>query len=101
MALPLQQSGDRVLQLLQTGWKALLDPILDRAQNSSLILKEISLANGTTVVRHGLDKKLSGWKVVRQRAAASIYDAQDGNPNPATTLILISSAAVVVDLEVF
>lgn len=101
MSLPLQKSEDRVLQLLQSLWKTILDPIVDRAQNNSLILTEVSLANGTTTVKHNLNKKLSGWKIVRQRAAASIYDAQDGNPNPATTLILVSNAAVIVDLEVF
>lgn len=101
MSLPLQKSEDRVLQLLQSLWKTILDPIVDRAQNNSLILTEVPLVNGTTTVKHSLNKKLSGWKIVRQRSAAAIYDAQDGNPNPNTTLLLVSDADVVVDLEVF
>lgn len=100
-SLPIYHSDNKDFKLLQTAWRSVLEPILKRPQNHSTILKEVSLAIGTNVIKTTLDRKLQGWKLVRQRSSASIYDAQDGNPNPQTTLILISSADVVVDIEVF
>lgn len=101
MALPLFTTSIKELSLLQTQWKSQIDPLLADPVNSNIVLKNISLVTGTNAVNHMLGRKLQGWKIVRQRAAASIYDNQDNNQNPASTLILISSAPVVVDLEVF
>lgn len=95
------QNDDQAFQLMQNSWSSQINPIINRAQNQSNILKKIALINGTTVVNHLLGKNLNGWKIVRQRASASIYDAQDTNQTPNLTLVLISSAAVVVDIEVF
>lgn len=89
------------LPLMQTRWAAILDPLIANPPNSPTILKNVLLSNGTTVVNHLLGQTLQGWKVIRQRAAASIYDAQDNNQTPDITLVLISNAAVSVDLEVF
>jgi hypothetical protein len=100
-SLPFFETDNKELSMLQTRWISIIDPVLRRPQNQSLILKDVSLINGTNTIRTNLDQKLQGWKIVRQRAAASIYDAQDGNPNPATSLILVSNANVVVDIEVF
>lgn len=84
-----------------TLWASQLDPILASPQNNSSILKSVPLISGSNVVNHLLGKNLQGWKLVRQRAAATIYDAQDSNQTPALTLVLVSSAPVVVDIEVF
>lgn len=89
------------LSLMQTSWAAQLDPILANPTNSSLILQKVELIAGTNTINHKLGQKLQGWKLTRQRAPASIYDAQDGNQRPELTLVLISSAPVVIDLEVF
>lgn len=101
MALPLFQTQIRELSLLQTKWKGELDPLLAKPEAQSLILKEISLSSGSNTVNHLLGRKLQGWKVVRQRASASIYDTQDSNQMPELTLLLTSNNPVVVDLEVF
>jgi hypothetical protein len=101
MQLPLFQTAIKELSLLQTRWKSLLDPFLASSSAQSSILPQISLINGTTIVNHKLGRKLTGWSIIRQRASASIYDTQDSNQTPNLTLTLVSSAAVVVDLEVF
>lgn len=100
-SLPQFQSDDRTFQMMQNQWATTLNPIITRAQNNSLILKSISLQSGANSINHLLGRKLQGWKIVRQRAAASIYDDQDSNPTPNLTLALVSDADVVVDLEVF
>ena len=86
---------------MQSAWKAVLDPVITLPQNSARILQNVALINGTNTIAHGLNRKLQGWSLTRKRAAAEIYDEQDDNPNPETTLILISDAAVTVNLEVF
>lgn len=101
MALPIFKDSNQSLMLLQTNWKSQLDPVLSNPTIQNLILKNVQLANGTTVINHLLGHKLRGWKIVRQRAAASIYDNQDSNQTPQLTLILISNASVSVDIEVF
>lgn len=99
--LPIFQGGNKDLMLLQNTWSALLNPFLQRPQNKSIILQNISLSAGSNTIQTGLNRTLQGWNLVRQRSAASIYDNQDSNQSPTTTLILVSSAAVSVDIEVF
>lgn len=88
-------------EIAQDRWAAQLEPMLANPSNNSLILKKVALINGTTTINHLLGRKLQGWKIVRQRAAASIYDVQDSNQTPELTLKLVSNAAVTVDIEVF
>lgn len=95
------QSIDAVFTQMQTLWSAQLNPLLNRPQNLSTILPKVSLAIGDNTISHTLGRALAGWNIVRIRAAATIYDKQDSNTNPAVSLILNSSAAVVIDLEVF
>lgn len=97
MALPQRLP---LIQMAQQ-WASQLDPIVANPTTNPGLLKNVSLIAGTTVVNHLLGRALQGWKLTRQRAAASIYDQQDTNPTPQLTLVLVSSAPVVVDLEVF
>ncbi len=101
MQLPYYQITDQPTNLMETKWKSILDPFLANPSLQSVILSNVSLINGTTVVNHMLGRKLQGWKIVRIRALATVYDTQDSNPHPSLTLTLVSSAAVSVDLEVF
>jgi hypothetical protein len=89
------------LQMLQTRWRSILNPLLANPTNNASILKNVSLKTGTNTVNTLLGQKLQGWSIVRQRGAASIYDQQDSNQSPELTLILVSSANVSVDLAVF
>lgn len=89
------------LAQIDTKWPEQLDPLLKNPLNSASILKNQSLQAGSNTINHLLGTPLQGWYVIRQRAAATIYDLQDNNQMPQLTLILNSSAPVVVDLVVF
>lgn len=82
-------------------WASQINPIISRAQNNSLIIKNVELSIGINTINHGLGQKLQGWNLTRKRGPASIYDAQDTNQMPQLTLTLVSDAAVSIDLEVF
>lgn len=97
MLLPQQLDWNQA----RTRWKAILDVLLGNPSLNSQILDNVALANGTTTVNHGLGRTLTGWRVIRINGAATIYDKQDTNSMPDLTLILTSSAAVIVSLEVF
>lgn len=89
------------LELMQTQWAQQLNPIIANPTVNNLILKNVSLTTGTNVINHKLGRNLQGWKPTRIRASATFYDQQDTNQTPQLTLVLISSADVIVDLEVF
>lgn len=89
------------LPLLQTKWASILNPLLGNPSLNSVILPNVNLVNGSNTINHTLGRALMGWRLIRVRAAATIYDTQDSNPMPSLTLLLTSNAAVTVDLEVF
>ncbi len=97
MKLPQKQP----IELMQTSWAQMIEPILSLPANNNLLLKKVSLINGTNVINHRLGRILQGWKPTRIRGPASFYDQQDSNQTPQLTLVLVSDADVVVDLEVF
>lgn len=101
MSLPQFQNGDRVFQMMQNAWSAIIDPFLANPSLKSNILKSVALASGSNTINHLLGRKLQGWRLVRVRANATVYDNQDSNQNPAQTLILVASADVTCDIEVF
>lgn len=99
--LPQFQDDDRTLQMLQNSWASMINPVLNNPLNNGNLLKNISLVSGTNVINHLLGRKLQGWIIVGINAAATIYDNQANNQTPDKTLILISSAAATVNIEVF
>lgn len=101
MALPIYKSNDQSFTLLQTAWSTQLNPVLALPQSSGVILQNVSLKAGDNTIDHRLGRNLQGWQLIRVRAAATIYDKQDANQLKARTLVLNSSAPVVVDLFVF
>lgn len=100
-ALTKFQTKLQELMLLQTDWIAKINPFLASASNNSSILQNVLLVSGKNTINHKLGRKLQGWQITRQRAPASVYDNQDSNQMQDLTLVLISSASVVVDLEIF
>jgi hypothetical protein len=94
-------TNDRIINQIQDN----ISDVVDHFGEQDLIygerLENIALVTGSNNVPHKLSRKLLGWFVIRQRSAASIYDLQDSNPNPATFLRLQASANVTVDLFVF
>lgn len=89
------------LPMLETKWASILNPLLGNPSNNASILKNVNLIAGTNTVNTLLGQKLQGWRIVRQRGPASIYDNQDINQSPQLTLLLVSDNPVVIDLEVF
>lgn len=101
MSLPKFQSEDNAVNLMQSNWKADLDPLLRQPFSNGLIISNVPLTAGFNTIDHRLSRDLVGWIVTRQRGQATIYDLQDLNPLPAKTLQLMSSSGVNVDLFVF
>lgn len=101
MKLPIFQSDSQEMGLMQTQWASAINPLLSNPLVSGLVLKNVPLATGSTQVNHRLGRKLQGWCLIRKRASADIYDAQDSNSMPELTLSLVSDANVLVDLYVF
>lgn len=83
-------------------WASIIDPVINNPIVNSVLLTNITLTTGANTINHKLGRKLVGWYPTRIRGvSATFYDNQDTNPIPHLTLILVSSADVVVDLEVF
>lgn len=102
MKLPIFQTVIQELSLLQSKWSSLLNVLLNNPSLQCLILQDVPLLNGSpTVINHTLGRVLIGWRVIGIDGVARIYDTQATNPRPALTLVLVSDAAVTVNLEVF
>lgn len=95
------QTADRDLMSVQASVDDVFKQILSQAILNGNILTRVALVTGENIVNHGLGQKLLGWVLVRNRAHADLWDAQDDNPNPTKTLILEASANTTVDLLVF
>lgn len=100
-SIPRVVTDDRNINQLQENIIAPLNFILSKKIISNNILTSIPLAIGTNTINHLLSRELIGWFIVRQRSAANIYDDQDNNDNTSVSLLLVSDAAVTVDLVVF
>jgi hypothetical protein len=101
MLLPIFQTQIQELILLQNKWASILNQMISNRSLQSSILPNLYLKNGTTVINHLLGKKLTGWRIIGINGPATIYDEQNSNQTPQTTLILVSNAAVMINLEVF
>jgi hypothetical protein len=94
-------TNDRIINQIQDNISDVVDHFGEQDLVYGQRLENVVLVTGSNNVPHKLSRKLLGWFVIRQRGAASIYDLQDSNPNPATFLRLQASAGVTVDLFVF
>ena len=102
MQLPIIQTDDPELRMMQDRWKSALDPVLAMPIAGGLILQNVTLASGSNTVNHLLGRKLRGWFPVRWHGAwQQIYDNQDTNNFQDKVLVLVSGGAVTVDLMVF
>lgn len=101
-AIPNQQTNDRNLGSAQQYLSQALSPLLKNPLTNGNVLENISLAIGDNTISHGLGRALQGWSIVRMRSVFSqLYDKQTTNSNIENTLVLNSSAVVVVDVYVF
>lgn len=95
------QTEDRNFNQFQSNIAQAVNPVIMNPLVQGNLIKSVSLEIGSNTVNTNLNSPLQGWVIVRQRASAMIYDSQDSNAQPAQSLVLISSAPVVVDLYVF
>lgn len=114
MTLPIFQTQNKDITLLQNKWSSEINPMLKNPSLDSIILKSVPLVLGPNQVNHMLGRTLQGWRIVRRRLYTpgggfvpyDIYDSQDENQQPKLTLFLQCSQGtatepVVVDIEVF
>lgn len=86
------------MDLMQTQWAALLNPLLKSPLSSVVFLADVVLISGVTVVNHKLGRTMQGWFITDRNGPASVYRS---SPMNGATLTLTSSAAVTVNLAVF
>jgi hypothetical protein len=98
LSLPIFQDSNKNFLLMQTAWASAVNPLLKNPINQGILLKEVALINGVTIINHLLGRTQQGWFVVDMNAAAAIYRSAAFN---STTLSLRSNAAVTVNLYVF
>jgi hypothetical protein len=89
------------LDAMQDLWAAIINPFIANPSLQSNILSNVKLIDGATVINHLLGRKLVGWRIIGIDGPASVYDKQAVNQSPQLTLVLISSAAVTAQIEVF
>lgn len=94
--LPIFQTNNKDLILLQNSWKAAIQPVLSNEINQGILI-ETSLSIGNNVINHLLGRKPNGWILADVDGAAVIYRSAAFNN---LTLTLNSDAAVNVRLWV-
>jgi hypothetical protein len=100
-SIPLVQTNDRNVNQLQQNFKKAIEPVLKNPIVTGTILTSVTLNSGSNSISHGLGRAIQGWTIIRQRAQANIWDSQDSNTTPQSTLALNASAKVTVDIYVF
>jgi hypothetical protein len=86
------------IPILQTRWKALLDPLLANPLNSVGVLEGVKLASGPNVINHLLGRTMQGWQILDINAAVIPYRSAPFND---LTLTLTCSAPCTVNIGVF
>lgn len=94
MSLPKRLSWD----LAQDRWATELDPLLKNPLNQGVMIPNVSLINGVTVINHRLGRKQVGYIITDINAAAIIYRSQALND---LTLTLTSNAACQISIWCF
>lgn len=96
--LPLVQSADLSLMLLQSRWKSTLDPLLRNQLVDGVLLTDVALVTGENVINHLLGRKQVGWIIVDRDASTAVYRSAALND---LTLTLNSSGSVTVSIWCF
>lgn len=79
-----------------------IDAVSSKPALDHVLVANVPLVAGAvTHVAHGLARAPIGWVLVRKRATADVWDAQDLCRSPSLTLDLHTSANVEVDVLVF
>jgi hypothetical protein len=95
-------TGDPVIEELQDNAEPIMR-FIEGADllNGVLIKNQLLLVGVPTDINHGLGRAPLGFIVVRKRANAVVWDMQDDNTAKTSTIRLIASAEVTLDVWVF
>lgn len=97
--LPLFKDDNQPFQLLQTKWKAQLDPIISIPFLSGNQINNVSISSGSAaVINHLLGRQPQGYFLVDVPAQARIARIAPFNNK---TLTLSSDATIIVSLWVY
>ena len=100
MALPIFQTANKDLSMMETRWAAELNPLLALPINKGLLLTNIKLSTGDNTINTTLGRKYRGYIITGMRDAfVQIYEIPNNNPD--LHLVLNSSGSATVDLWVF
>lgn len=83
---------------MQTQWATQLDPVISNQIVNGLLIKNVKLINGITVVNHLLGRQMQGWYIVDINANVGVHRSQPMNDK---TLTLTSSGIAVCNLWCF
>lgn len=98
MEIPFFKTDSTDLSLLQTKWRAILNPLLKRPLNNVSILKNVSLISGDNKVPHLLGRLQKGWVILDIDSGARVYRNQPLNES---FLYLSSNSDATVSIGVF
>lgn len=98
MQLPFFKSADPVLELLQTKWRSILNPLIAVPMNSGFQIDGVVLSASANVINHRLGRVQQGWIITDLNASTTIYRSQAFNDK---TLTLTSSNAATINIWVF
>ncbi len=104
MIQPFQKlnTQDRIINTLQNNVALSLNSVIALPLNNSNRITNVTLTSGVTnSINHGLGRPLIGWFLTRQRGPGNVYDSQDTNTFSSTTLNLLTTTTVNVDIFVF
>lgn len=98
MNLPLFQSDDKNFSLMQSQWRAVLNPIIAIPMLQGLQLNDIVLNAGVNVINTRLSRKQQGWLITDIDASSQLFRSAPFNSQ---TLTLTASSPCTVSLWVY
>ena len=97
--LPIMQSGDQTLNLMQNRWGSVLNPVLQNPLLYGNLIADVALTTGDNTINHRLGREPLGYIIVAVDAAAVIYQVASTMPN--LTLVLNSDVDCTISIYVF
>jgi hypothetical protein len=94
-------SGDRITTQLQTNIEQAVAEVIRNPLIDGRIITGVSLTSTVTQLEHKLNRKIRGYLVLGNSAAALVYDNLSTEPKPELYLPILSTVPTVVNLWVF
>ena len=95
-------SDNKELNKLQENLQQYTQVIDNFVPIDGVLIKDLCLKAGTSnEIKHKLQRKPIGWFIVRKRQDSRIWDLQDTNPQPTTSLSIACSHDCQIDIWIF